>query len=222
MGTKQNRVSYTAYEAEAPATTARGTAPKKRRCAGMPHPRLCRFDYSIKRGFLLYSAKSFIMKPKKSRTAVFAGKGARFFMQYTAIVPPRGRIVLAVWAALPAAAAAPFLYWQSIWAGAFFTLAAAVLVFGVWCRAASFAAVADETAICLYAGILYPVQRRAPRDAVCGAVRFSTPLLYLAGCRLVVLHTAGGSILLPAVSAAAAQQLCAWSARQDAPREENL
>ncbi len=133
-------------------------------------------------------------------------------MKLTAVIPPRGRLVLAAWAALPCAALAPFCFWQSIGGGLAFTLAAAALVFGVWCRACSFVAAADGEALRLYAGILYAAERRTARAAVCGAVRCSTPLLYLAGCRLVVLRTAGGVLLLPAVAAADAERFTAWAA----------
>jgi len=57
------------------------------------------------------------------------------------IIPPTGRAVLCVWAAVPGLFAAPFVFWQSIVAGAGFCLLWGFLVYCLWARACSFAAV---------------------------------------------------------------------------------
>ena len=53
------------------------------------------------------------------------------------IIPPTGRAVLCVWAAVPGLFAAPFVFWQSIVAGAGFCLLWAFLVYCLWARACS-------------------------------------------------------------------------------------
>ena len=45
------------------------------------------------------------------------------------IIPPTGRAVLCVWAAVPGLFAAPFVFWQSIVAGAGFCLLWGVITF---------------------------------------------------------------------------------------------
>ena len=57
------------------------------------------------------------------------------------IIPPKGRAVLCVWAAVPGLLAAPFVFWQGILPGLVFAALWAVLVFLARCRACSFAAV---------------------------------------------------------------------------------
>lgn len=57
------------------------------------------------------------------------------------IIPPTGRAVLCVWAAVPGLFAAPFVFWQSVAAGAGFCLLWGFLVYCLWARACSFAAV---------------------------------------------------------------------------------
>ena len=56
------------------------------------------------------------------------------------VIPPRGRAVLCVWAGVPGLVCAPFVFWQSIAAGCIFCALWAGLVFAVWARACSFAA----------------------------------------------------------------------------------
>ena len=45
------------------------------------------------------------------------------------IIPPTGRAVLCVWAAVPGLFAAPFVFWQSVAAGAGFCLLWGFLVY---------------------------------------------------------------------------------------------
>ena len=125
------------------------------------------------------------------------------------VVPPRGRAVLCVWAAVPGALLAPFVFWQSLAAGAVFCGLWAALVFGVWARACSFVAVLGPHTLTVCAGLFFPVQRTAPRRAVTAVQTLRTPLLRLAGASLLLLSTPGAQLLLPAVDAAGAAALAA-------------
>ena len=137
-------------------------------------------------------------------------------MSFTAVIPPRGRIVLAAWTALPCAALAPLFWRCGFGAGLCATLAALALPAGVWCRACSFAAVFTPGSLTVSAGILHVTVRRVPRAAACGTACFSTPLLRLAGCRLAALYTAGGTVWLPALPQADAARLAVWGAGAEA------
>ena len=105
--------------------------------------------------------------------------------------PPRGRAVLCVWAALPGAVAAPFLFWQGFWLGCVFCACWAALVFVVWVRACSFVATLGSRTLTLYLGVAFPVERVIPRHRITAALIFRTPLLRLAGGRVPVFFTPG-------------------------------
>jgi membrane protein YdbS with pleckstrin-like domain len=134
----------------------------------------------------------------------------------TVVIPPKGRLVLLGWAAIPCCLLAPFFFWRGVGPGCLFLLAALVLCFAVYARSISFVAAADGALLCVFSGVLFTKMRRVPLGSVCGAQRMATPLLSLAGCRIVVFYTAGGAVYLPALSREDAEALCAW-ARQDAP-----
>lgn len=123
------------------------------------------------------------------------------------VMPPRGRAVLCVWAALPGAAGAPFAFWRSLTAGAVFCALWAVLIAGVWVRACSFAAALSEQTLTVYAGVVFPVRRAMPRRAVTGVRCLHTPLLRLARVRLLLIEAPGARLLLPAVPEAQALRL---------------
>ena len=72
------------------------------------------------------------------------------------IIPPTGRAVLCVWAAVPGLFAAPFVFWQSVAAGAGFCLLWGFLVYCLWARACSFAAVLGERTVTVYSGVALP------------------------------------------------------------------
>ena len=116
------------------------------------------------------------------------------------IIPPKGRAVLCVWAAVPGLLAAPFVFWQGILPGLVFAALWAVLVFLARCRACSFAAV-------LGAGIVLPVRQVFPRRAVTGVQQLRTPLLRLAGASVLIISAPGSRMFLPAVPAAQAGAL---------------
>ena len=131
-------------------------------------------------------------------------------MTMTLILGRRSRAVLLAWAFVPGAAAAPFVFWQSRAAGALFCLAWAAVLAGVGGWAVSFAAALDAAGrLTVCCGILWPTERTLRPGAAVGTRLLATPLLRLARCRLVLIYTAGGTLVLPAVDVAGAQALCA-------------
>ena len=125
------------------------------------------------------------------------------------ILPPRARAVLCVWAAIPGLLCAPFVFWQSLFAGCIFCALWACLVFAAWARACSFTAVLTARNTAVRAGIAVPITRQLPRRAVTGVWTLRTPLLWLAGCSVLVVHGPGVQLFLPGVDALQAQALAA-------------
>ena len=125
------------------------------------------------------------------------------------VIPPKGRAVLCTWAAAAGLFLAPFAFWQSIPAGAVFCLFWAVLTALLRARACSYAAVLGEHTLTIYAGITFPVRRVVPRRAVTGVLALRTPLLWLAGCSVLVVRGPGVQLFLPGVDALQAQALAA-------------
>lgn len=123
------------------------------------------------------------------------------------VIQPRGRAVLCVWAAMPGLLLAPFVFWQSIWAGGVFCAVWAALVFLVRARACSFAAVLGARTLTVYSGIALPLRQVLPRRAVTGVQQLRTPLLRLAGASVLLIAAPGARLLLPAVPAAQAGAL---------------
>ena len=132
------------------------------------------------------------------------------------IIQPRGRAVLCVWAAMPGLLLAPFVFWQSIWAGGVFCAVWAALVFLVRARACSFAAVLGARTLTVYSGIALPLRQVLPRRAVTGVQQLRTPLLRLAGASVLLIAAPGARLLLPAVPAAQAGAL-AHALAEEAP-----
>ena len=132
------------------------------------------------------------------------------------VIQPRGRAVLCVWAAVPGLLLAPFVFWQSIWAGGVFCAVWAALVFLVRARACSFAAVLGARTLTVYSGIALPLRQVLPRRAVTGVQQLRTPLLRLAGASVLIIAAPGARLLLPAVPAAQAGAL-AHALAEEAP-----
>ena len=132
------------------------------------------------------------------------------------VIQPRGRAVLCVWAAVPGLLLAPFVFWQSVWAGALFCAVWAALVFLVRARACSFAAVLGARTLTVYSGIALPLRQVLPRRAVTGVQQLRTPLLRLAGASVLLIAAPGARLLLPAVPAAQAGAL-AHALAEEAP-----
>lgn len=138
-------------------------------------------------------------------------------LRHTAIViQPRGRAVLCVWAAVPGLLLAPFVFWQSIWAGGVFCAVWAALIFLVRARACSFAAVLGARTLTVYSGIALPLRQVLPRRAVTGVQQLRTPLLRLAGASVLLITAPGARLLLPAVPAVQAGAL-AHALAEEAP-----
>ena len=132
------------------------------------------------------------------------------------VIQPRGRAVLCVWTAMPGLLLAPFVFWQSIWAGGVFCAVWAALVFLVRARACSFAAVLGARTLTVYSGIALPLRQVLPRRAVTGVQQLRTPLLRLAGASVLLITASGARLLLPAVPAVQAGAL-AHALAEEAP-----
>ena len=132
------------------------------------------------------------------------------------IIPPRGRAVVCSWASVPGVFCAPFVFWQSRFAGCIFCALWAGLVFAVWARACSFAALLTAQDLAVQAGIAFAVTRQLPRRAVTGVQQFRSPLLRLAGATVLIISAPGARVLVPAVPAAQAAAL-ACALAEDAP-----
>ena len=123
------------------------------------------------------------------------------------IIPPKGRAVVCSWASVPGVFCAPFVFWQSRFAGCIFCALWAGLVFAVWARACSFAAVLGARTLTVYSGIVLPVRQVFPRRAVTDVQQLRTPLLRLAGASVLIISAPGSRMFLPAVPAAQAGAL---------------
>lgn len=123
------------------------------------------------------------------------------------VIPPKGRAVLCVWAGVPGLICAPFVFWQSIPAGCVFCALWAVLVFEVWVRACSFAVFLTRRELVVQSGVAVPITRQLPRRAVTGVWALRTPLLWAAGCSLLLVRGPGVQLFLPGVPAQQAQAL---------------
>ena len=85
----------------------------------------------------------------------------RDLLRTALIIPPKGRAVLCVWAAVPGVFCAPFVFWQSLPAGVVFCLLWAALVEVVYQRACSYAAALGAETLTVYSGIAFPLRRRS-------------------------------------------------------------
>lgn len=112
------------------------------------------------------------------------------------VLPPRARRVLCVWAAVPGLVCAPFAFWQSVWAGAVFCAVWAALVALVRARCCSFVAALTADSVTVQAGVAIPVLLR-------------TPLLWAAGCTVLLVRSPGLQLVLPGIPAAQATALAA-------------
>lgn len=125
------------------------------------------------------------------------------------VIPPRGRAVLCLWAAVPGLLAAPFVFWQGLGWGLAFSALWALFVAAIRVRACSFVAALGPRALTIQLGVAFSVRRTLPRRAVTSALQFRTPLLRLAGLSVLVLFTPGFWVVLPAVPRAQADALAA-------------
>ena len=123
----------------------------------------------------------------------------------------KGVAVVCLWALAPGAAAAPFIFWQSIGAGLVFAAFWLGLCLG-WlpARCASFEGSVTLGEVRLSCGLLFKTSRRLPTRWVSASVRFSTPLLRLCRCCVLVLATSGALVVLPGLSDADADGLLSY------------
>lgn len=131
------------------------------------------------------------------------------------IIPPKGRAVLCIWASVPGVFCAPFVFWQGLLAGCVFCVLWAGFVFAVWARACSFAALLTAQNTAVRAGIAVPITRQLPRRAVTGVWALRTPLLWMAGCSLLIVRSPGAQLLVPGVPALQAQALTAALTKEE-------
>lgn len=108
------------------------------------------------------------------------------------IIPPKGRAVVCSWASVPGVFCAPFVFWQSRFAGCIFCALWAGLVFAVWARACSFAALLTAQDLAVQAGIAFAVTRQLPRRAVTGVWALRSPWAATVGRTDLTLTFPGG------------------------------
>ena len=125
------------------------------------------------------------------------------------VLPPAARRVLCLWAAVPGILCAPFAFWQGPVPGVIFCVLWAVLVGVIRIRACSFVAVLHQQDVTLLAGITFPVLRQIPRRAVTGVQLLRTPLLWLAGCTVLIVRSPGLFLVLPGIPVEQAAALAA-------------
>ena len=134
----------------------------------------------------------------------------RDLLRTALIIPPKGRAVLCVWAAVPGVFCAPFCVLAEPVCRVYFLCPVGVpCVRRVGQEPAAFTAVLTARNTAVRAGIAVPITRQLPRRAVTGVWTLRTPLLWLAGCSVLVVHGPGVQLFLPGVDALQAQALAA-------------
>lgn len=120
----------------------------------------------------------------------------------------KGIAVVCLWFLALGAAAAPFAFWQGLYPGAVFT-ALWLAVFLLWlpARLARLEGSVSLGEVRLSGGIWFKTSRRIPTRWVSAVGRFSTPLLRLGRCCVLVLATSGAVVVLPGLSDADADRL---------------
>jgi len=123
----------------------------------------------------------------------------------------KGVAVVCLWALVPGAAAAPFIFWQSIGAGLVFAALWLGMCLG-WlpARCESFEGSVTLGEVQMSSGLLFKTSRRIPTRWVSASARFSTPLLRRCRCCVLVLSTSGTLAVLPGISDADADSLLSY------------
>ena len=123
---------------------------------------------------------------------------------------PQGLAVLAFWCCLPGCALSAFFFWQSLWAGLVFLCVWTAAALGLcFVRGGSVRVSCERGELRVRAGVLFRTLKRMPARFVSGVGLVSTPLLGWAGCRILIVHSAGILLALAGLSAADAEALAA-------------
>ncbi len=121
---------------------------------------------------------------------------------------PGAALVFGLWWCVPGLALSPFVFWQSLAAGAVFVLGwcgAALLTCRV--RLGSLRGRVRAGELSVSRGVLFQTTRRMPTRFISGVTRLETPLLRRFHASLVVVHSPAGALLLPALDADDARRL---------------
>jgi len=116
--------------------------------------------------------------------------------------------VIGLWLFIPGAVMAPFLFWQSTFAGLFFVIPWSII--SLWLvplHARSLEGSISLGEVRIRRGILFKCSRRIPTRFVTGSCRLGTPLLRSLHCSVLVLYTSGTFLLLPGLADSDADQL---------------
>lgn len=116
--------------------------------------------------------------------------------------------VVGLWAFLPGALLAPFLFWQSFTGGSVFLIV--WIIFSLILVPLHIHSIRVELypdRIEIRQGILFKFTRQASTRFITGFSRMGTPLLRLCGSCMVILHTSGTALMLPALSNTSADRL---------------
>ncbi len=113
------------------------------------------------------------------------------------IIPPRGRAVLCVWAAVPGLFVRPSCSGRACFAGACFCA-----LWGLLCclgRGPAALPACSRTGLSVQAGIAFPSCGSPAPPAVTGVQLLRTPLLWLAASSVLVVRRPGAQLFLPGV-----------------------
>lgn len=122
---------------------------------------------------------------------------------------PAGIQLTGIWLLLGGGLAGAVFFWLKPLAGAL--VWGLALLFFLYCRLGylpRLEILIDDTELRICSGVLFPCVKRIPLRALCGVVRYSSPLSRAAGCQTLLLYAGGGlACLLPALTLADAEAL---------------
>lgn len=125
-------------------------------------------------------------------------------------IQSKGRAVLLAWAGMAGALLLPFAFWQGAVPGLVLCAVLAALLWWLSAWASGWKlTLLPGGGLAVQYGLVWQSRRALAPGAVIAATRLSTPLLRLAGCRMVLLQTAGGVVVLPCLQRQQAAALCA-------------
>ncbi len=118
-------------------------------------------------------------------------------------IPPKGRAVLFAWLGIISSLLAPVFFWQGLfWSMIFcFIVIASFAWLYLWIK--NFKLLCENDLIRANYGVIFRTQVNVPRADICWRLCFSTPLLRLAHCEILIFSTGGSLICIcPALSSA--------------------